>query len=79
MLERIIWWLDMCSALTLVMTGLYVAVVFSDVLNPSIAVLMSSFSIICFMLQFEILCRRWTKVRAVLRHGIEAKLALDNK
>jgi Ni,Fe-hydrogenase I cytochrome b subunit len=58
MLERVIWWMDMCSAMILLVTGLYTACVFADVLAPVYTGLVLLGTIVCFLLQFESLGRR---------------------
>ncbi len=79
MLERIIWWMDMCSAMILLTTGLYVAVQFADVLSPVYTGLVLLCAIICFLLQFEVLGRRYEAIFQPDQPQPETNLALDFK
>ncbi len=62
-MERLTWWMDMSSSLILLVTALYVAVVFDDVLSPTAVVLISLMAIVGFLLQFGALAGRLAKIR----------------
>jgi hypothetical protein len=77
MVERMIWWMDMCSAMILFATGLFVAVEFADLLSPVFTGFVLLGTIICFLLQFESLGQRHELLYPVRRPQSETNFALD--
>ncbi len=74
-MERLTWWMDMSSSLILLVTALYVAAVFADVLSPAVVVMVSLMAIIGFLFQFEALASRLARVRKAESASVASQIS----